>query len=104
MPSSTDKNVSEESNFQLKSAKSKKVSHVLWITWNSFWQKTNISGICNARDTSTEWKKKLWILIFVTFTLGTIVGLSGVLKDYLSYPVITYVTVEHHNQVCRVFN
>ena len=102
--SSTDKNLSDESAFQIKSAKSKKVSHVLWVTWNSFWQKTNISGICNARDTSTGWKKKLWILVFVGFTISTIIGLSGVLKDYVSYPVITYVTVENHNQVNLIFS
>ena len=83
----------------LKKSKDEKISKVLSKTWNDFWQQTTISGITNARGTRSVWRRNLWFLIFTIFTILTITSLQSVIKDFISHPVTTFVTVKHHNQV-----
>ena len=83
----------------LKKSKNEKISKVLSKTWNEFWQQTSISGISNARGTRSVWRRNLWLLIFAIFTILTITSLQSVIKDFISHPVTTFVTVKHHNQV-----
>ena len=86
-----------------KSTKINKVVNIFFETWESFWQKTNIAGLSNAR-TDQGWRRYVWVLIFALFTILTITGLADVCKDYATYPVTTSVTVEHHNQVSTYRN
>ena len=79
------------------------MSSIFFETWESFWQKTNIAGLSNAR-TDQGWRRYVWVLIFALFTVLTITGLADVCKDYATYPVTTSVTVEHHNQVSTNIN
>jgi hypothetical protein len=75
--------------------------NVLWKTWDEFWQRTNISGMCNARSSNSGFRRNVWMLIFAVFTILTFTGLSDVIKDFQRYPVTTSVHVEHRNQVCE---
>ena len=41
------------------------VRSVVKKSWKVFWEKTNISGICNARTSNSNSRRNFWILIFV---------------------------------------
>ena len=75
--------------------------NVLWKTWDAFWKRTNISGMCNARNSESGFRRNVWMLIFAIFTILTFTGLSNVIEDFQRYPVATSVHVEHQNQVCK---
>ena len=64
-----------------------------------FWGSTNISGLCNARSSNSGFRTTVWIAIFAVFGVLTFTSLRDVIDDYLRYPVETFVTVEHRNQV-----
>ena len=76
-----------------------KVCNVLWKTWDDFWKRTNISGMCNARSSHSNFRRILWMIVFAVFTILTFTGLRNVIDEIMSYPVITLLTVEHQNQV-----
>ena len=84
------------------SKETKKVSNVFNVllnTWDDFWKRTNISGMCNARSSNSGFRRKFWMAIFALFSILTFTGLKDVINDFWSYPVITSVTVKHQNQV-----
>ena len=72
---------------------------VLWYAWDSFWQRTSISGVSNAGAASSVLRRTCWIIIFTLFSVLTCLGLWNVIYDYSLYPVTTSVTVKHQNQV-----
>ena len=75
---------------------------VLWKALDVFWERTNISGLCNAKSSNSSFQTTAWMVIFAVFTVFTFTGLRDVIDDYLTYPVETFVTVEHRNQVCKI--
>ena len=75
------------------------VRSVVKNSWQAFWEKTNIPGICNARTSNTESRRNFWIVMFALFTILTFSGLSYVIDEITSYPVITLLTVKNQNQV-----
>ena len=83
------------------SQKLPRVCNVLWKTWDKFWERTNISGMCNARSSNSVFRANVWMVIFAVFTCLTFYGLSNVIEDFYRYPVVTSVTVEHKNKVCN---
>ena len=73
----------------------------IWFAWDGFWQRTNIVGINNAGNSrKSVLRKIIWIAIFCTFLVFTILGVLKVVKEFLNYPVDTKVVVEHSNWVC----
>ena len=86
-------------NFMNKSPWLTSACDALWKTWDEFWERTNISGMCNARSSKSGFRTKLWMIIFAVFTVLTFTGISNVIEDFSRYPVVTFVTVEHNNQV-----
>ena len=68
-------------------------------TLDQFWKRTNISGMCNARSSSSRFRTYFWMTIFAVFLGFTCNGIVDVFYDFYSYPVVTKVTVEHRNQV-----
>ena len=75
--------------------------NVLWKTWDDFWERTNISGLCNARSSNSGFRRNFWMQIFAIFTIITFTGLNNVIEDFQIYPVATSVYVEHHSQVFK---
>ena len=75
---------------------------VLWLTWDKFWKDTSISGLCNAGNSASFWRRLIWLAIFVLFFLLTIVGVEQVLEEYFEYPVDTQVGLAHQTKV--IFN
>ena len=75
---------------------------VLRKSWKAFWEKTNISGICNARTSNTASRRNFWIVIFALFTILTFTGLKNVIDEITNYPVITLLTVKNQNQVSEM--
>ena len=78
------------------------VYNVLWSTYDVFWQRTNISGLCNAKISNSGFRRYVWIVVFVLFSFLTLTGLINVIDDYMHHPVLTSVTVEHGNQVYTI--
>lgn len=76
----------------------------IWLAWDGFWQRTNIVGINNAGNSrNSVLRRIIWVVIFCTFLLFTVWGVSGVIKEYFSYPVDTKVVVKHLDRVCYMF-
>ena len=75
---------------------------VLWKALDVFWERTNISGLCNAKSSNSSFQTTAWMVIFAVFTVFTFTGLRDVIDDYLTYPVETFITVEHRKQVYKV--
>ena len=76
--------------------------HVLYLLsnkWNSFWQRTDISGMTNAREAQTNLRKKIWIVLSTVFIILTIAAMYHVLHDYSLHPVTTSITNKYQNQV-----
>ena len=82
-----------------KEEKSKSLYKILWDTWDKFWQRTTISGVSNAGGSSSGFRRYIWMILFALFASFTFVGLKNNISDYIRYPVMTSVTVQHQNQV-----
>ena len=82
-----------------KKEKSKSLHKILWETWDEFWQHTTISGVSNAGGSSSGFRRYIWMILFALFASFTFVGLKNNISDYIRYPVMTSVTVQHQNQV-----
>ena len=68
-------------------------------TWNGFWNRTGISGMSNARQANSNLRTKIWMAVFVSFSILTISGIYNILCDYSLWPVTTSITVKNQNQV-----
>ena len=76
--------------------------HVIYLlsnTWKSFWQRTDIAGVTNAREAQSSLRKKIWIVLSTVFFILTVSSLYQVLHEYTHYPVTTSITVKYQNQV-----
>ncbi|CAG0888603.1 unnamed protein product [Darwinula stevensoni] len=71
----------------------------LWTTVKGssrdFWLSTSIPGLTNARRHKNPAPKLLWLTIFLIGAALTVYSGYQVVADYLSYPVITYVSMSH---------
>ena len=74
---------------------------VLSQTWKRFWQRTDISGMTNAREAQSSLRMKIWMVLFAVFSLLTISAMYHVFHDYSLHPVTTSITVRHQNQVVK---
>ena len=79
------------------------VISLLSKTWKSFWQRTDISGMTNAREAQSSLRKKIWIVLFTVFSILTILALYHVLHDYSLHPVTTSITNQYQNQVTESY-
>ncbi|CAG0888604.1 unnamed protein product [Darwinula stevensoni] len=71
----------------------------LWTTVRGssrdFWLSTSIPGLTNARRHQNPAPKLLWLTVFLIGAAFTVYSGYQVVADYLSYPVITYVSMNH---------
>ena len=82
-----------------KTPSSANIIAILSNGWKTFWQRTNISGLNNASDANSKLRAKIWIAVFILFSLLTINAMYNVFHDYSLYPVVTSITVKYKNQV-----
>ena len=80
-----------------------RVISLLSKTWKSFWQRTGISGMTNAREAQSSLRKKIWIVLFTVFSILTISAMYHVLHDYSLHPVTTSITNKYQNQVTESY-
>ena len=85
-----------------KTTKAPNPFNLLWKAWDAFWKRTSISGINNAGSSASGFRRWIWMVIFVLFIALTFTGLKDVIDEFWSYPVLTSVTVKHHNQVHKI--
>ena len=80
--------------------------HVIYLlsnTWKSFWKRTDISGMTNAREAQSGLRKKIWIVLSIVFFILTIAAMYQVLHEYTHYPVTTSIKVKYQNQVAEIY-
>ena len=87
--------------FRISNKKSDSFIAVLSKTWKSFWQRTDISGMTNAREAQSSLRKKIWMVLFTVFSLLTFSAMYHVFHDYSLHPVTTSITVKYQNQVVK---
>ena len=80
--------------------------HLIYLlsnTWKSFWKRTDISGMTNAREAQSGLRKKIWIVLSIVFFILTIAAMYQVLHEYTHYPVTTSIKVKYQNQVAEIY-
>ncbi|CAG0893868.1 unnamed protein product [Darwinula stevensoni] len=64
-------------------------------TCYNFYLSSSLPGLANARQHTNPMIQRIWIAVFLAGTAVTLYSVSQVVADYLSYPVITYVSMSH---------
>lgn len=76
------------------------IGSALGSTWNRWWQETNINAICNAgRARISLARRAIWMIIFLVGMFFTIQGVVHLFVGYLSYPIVTYSSIEGTEKV-----
>ena len=77
--------------------------HIIWKTWDEFWQETSIAGLANAgKARKGVLRRLIWLTAFTIMFYFSMSQIIKVVQNYLSYPVTTTVTINNEERVSTV--